>query len=455
MHYNQIMKFNKNKESQENFINRFTENYLYNELLRTHKKPHYSTNKKDFELKVIDSYSRKSNKMLEFHFYNLLSMKNTNTNKYIFDLKDFVNKYLRKIDDKDNLKFSNLIIEDKDNNFLKEKEKSYVNKTYSKVNTLDYLNKNKKCIFITFTNPSEFHYYDKYGQINSKCKNTFEENIIKSVDNMNDILRYFYNQLKKYLGRKGKDTKFDFYKVFEYHKSDYSIHSHTNLYLDKDTIKIAKHIYKQVINKFNLEQTKFIVLRTAKSSSYIMKYLLKYSSDTNNFYTKYKRYLSNYRFFTTSRLNKPMKQIETTYNYLKMKKPKLLNRLKGLKTPLYINLMKYIDYKLTFEYEEKTTHRFNPNEIFNYINKRIGFYKWKIYRLGKSTHDIMNYYHRNKEDIVNHILDNLKKETFKEMKYKKISKVYVTKTNELIYDNNLYKKTNENIEELLSKVGIK
>ena len=156
---------------------------------------------------LIDTnYTIKNDKQLKYTFYNLLSLKD-NTNNYIMDIGKYF-QYLKKVDNK-------LVVSDDACKFLIQKDYQKVLKDYSKMKFLEYLNENKLSLFITFTNPSKFHYYkhNRKGNIvkNQKCKSlTLGETIEKSFININLIKREFYKLVKKYLKRRKIDSDFDF-----------------------------------------------------------------------------------------------------------------------------------------------------------------------------------------------------------------------------------------------------
>lgn len=119
---------------------------------------------------VIDiEYSKKNIKSLKHTIFNLLPLKKQGTNNHILNIENF-SKYLKVKDNK-------IIIEDNNNTFLKEKDNKKVLKYYGKMNYIDYKNIDKIKVFITFTNPTQYHYYktNKKGKliknVNCKCDN--------------------------------------------------------------------------------------------------------------------------------------------------------------------------------------------------------------------------------------------------------------------------------------------
>lgn len=271
---------------------------------------------------VIDiEYSKKNIKSLKHTIFNLLPLKKQGTNNHILNIENF-SKYLKVKDNK-------IIIEDNNNTFLKEKDNKKVLKYYGKMNYIDYKNIDKIKVFITFTNPTQYHYYktNKKGKliknVNCKCDNLGMV-IDNSFINMNLILRAYYKEVKKVLKRKGLDTDFNFVSVLENHKN-LSIHSHNIYYMTKEQIEIFKHCYKLIKKRYKLKQCKFLILKTSKGSSYLMKYLIK--DNESEFYKKYRSFYSKYRFFKCSNISKySQKVLDITYQYLKSNHSDLLKK---------------------------------------------------------------------------------------------------------------------------------
>lgn len=338
----------------------------------------YSNTLAKFKTKIKKNYIDKSNKQLEYTINNLLGYKRDN--KPVFNVDNYI-QYFKLKDINKPITANNIKIEDNEGIFLKDKDRKQVNKLYSVVNAIEYNNKNKLSVFITFTNPSKYHYFS-YGKLNSNCKSkTLEENIENSIINIKKIQRWFYNELKKRLKRKNRDVKFDYYQIIEFHKSDLSAHIHSNLFIDKKDLVIVKHIYKRTIKYFNLEQTKLTTNKDKKgrkrqsSKTYIMKYLLKMFYSKDNFYIEYKKYFNKYRLFTTSRLSKTLKEIDFVYKYLYKTDPKQLQQLKKEKIPLFNSLIEYIDKNIKFEYKTQIKEFDNLQEIYKEIENDLLTFK--------------------------------------------------------------------------------
>ena len=130
------------------------------------------------------------------------------------------------------------------------------------------------------------------------------------------------------------------------------------------------------IDYFDLKQTK-IDKDIEKGSSYLTKYLLKTTKGENLLYNHYKRYFSQFRFFSSSNFkHTTQEKIDLVYKYLYNNKKGLLDRYKRSKKPLYYLIEKLILKKIfTFEEEEKTSFNINYTKIKKEYNKVIKRYK--------------------------------------------------------------------------------
>ncbi len=258
--------------------------------------------------------------------------------------------------------------------YLQQQDRTLAYKQYSKVKYLEHYNKHKKSIFITLTCPSEYHYFTKTKGKNKKVKfDTLGESIEGSFEFQKSINRELYKQFKKYLERKGLNGDFDYIRMLETHNRDFNltIHSHSILYLEDNQIPILKKVFENLVKRHNLKQTKLEILTIAKSSSYVMKYIIKNFNREDNFYNEMKRYYSTHRFFTTSNFkNTTQAEINKVYNHLKNDRPKLFKKFKNLKVPLYVNIEKYIlkyldiNYKITPQKIVKLDH---TKEVIEYV----------------------------------------------------------------------------------------
>lgn len=350
---------------------------LYNKISNLDKKKEYYINDYDkLVLKMKDSYYIKSARNLEYFIKNNLTKINKNTGE-IFDYKykDNCFKYLSYFnrDNNDNLTFEEV----KKGEYLHNQDTIYSYKKISKVRYLDYINEDKEKIFITFTLPNkEFHKYNNKKELTNtyNSEDLFEENIERGLKKINEIHNYFYKTLKfkidryckKYKIKNKEIRRVDFIKIIEPHKS-LDGHSHELFYIDNLFIDIIEEVYNMTIDYYKLKQTKFEKLKNIKGSSYLTKYLLKtLKTDKNkdnkedleiNMYNYYKRYFSQYRFFTSSNYKHTNQiKIDLVYKYLFNHKKELLDRYKRSEKPLYYLLEKLILKKVfTFEEENKTS----------------------------------------------------------------------------------------------------
>jgi hypothetical protein len=384
--------------------------------------------------KLKSSYIHKSSKLLEYFVKNNLKTKNIRTKKvrdYTFSngVFKYANDFYYDVDT-NNIKNSELKFrEHKQGEFLSNKDRLYSNKKIAKTMYLDYVNQDKKKVFITFTLPNKkFHKYDKKGiptsTFNSKDK--LEENIERGLKYLNEIHRYFYHTLKYKVMRYCKSNNItnkeviniDFIKILEPHKS-LDGHLHSLFYINEEFLEIIEEVYNMTKKQFNLIETKFEILEKAKASTYLNKYLLKTTKSGNLFYNQYKRYFSKTRFFTSSNFRHTnQEKIEIVYKFLKEYKPKLFTYFRKSEIPLYFQLEQLI-LKNYFRFEEEIK-----------IRKTICFKA-----IEKEFEEL-----ENKEDIESFkksVLDNIDNYTTT-YKAKTIQKVYFKKW--LIYNRKYYEK---------------
>jgi len=304
-------------------------------------------NIKDLEHVVNVSYKEKNTTMIKFYINNLVTLKDKKTNQHIFKINDFM-KYVKVVNNK-------FIIDDDENEFLTTRGNKDALKFYSKVKYFEYMNSDKEPLFLTFTNPSQFHFY-KYNKTktklikNYKCSyDSLGETIDNSFININKIKRDYYKLVKEYLKRKGMSVNFDYISILEAH-ANRSIHNHQVIFISKDQISIFKQAFDVIIRRHKLKQTRFIIIDRTKSkpTTYLMKYLLKTTQD--NFYKKFRKYFSKYRFFTSSNIGfynqnvldiiqRHLKTNElSTYNkYLKDSKPLLVSIIEHIQDNYIVN----------------------------------------------------------------------------------------------------------------------
>lgn len=341
--------------------------------------------------------------------------------------------------------------EEKENcGFLKSKDRVYNSKIMAKVKYLEEVNKDKVGIFLTLTNPSEYHYYgtNKHSKKlyrNKKCKfNTLGETKDQSYKNLNTIWRYFYQQSKTYLKRGGFNTEIDFVLAFEPHKNQ-SYHIHALIYLDREQIEKVEEVYEMVKKSYNLQETKFIEVDKeeygASPTTYILKYILKTfdSKNEDNFYAEMKRTHSNYRLIRTSEFKHTTQEvIDKVYKHLRKTNYDLLIKMKE-KGSLYYELEQYILKNIIIETDtvEEQRKKYSSSRILGEIFES----------------DFSNYveFFGLEEKIYSDLIkDQLKKDSLLDKLeavevYKKevIVKIYYKDTKELIYENENYKEPEE------------
>ena len=179
------------------------------------------------------------------------------------------------------------------------------NLIYLKCKELERITKEEDLepIFVTLTNPSEYHPFitskdkTKFIRLNEKFNFlNIEDSVDESYNNVNKIFREFYKNVKK---RENKSMKF--IKMIEPHRS-LICHLHRILYIKKGTYLNVEEKFNRIKEKFELEQCKLERLTDSKGSSYIIKYLLK-NNKTEDI-KKFDGYKKNHniRIFTMSNL---------------------------------------------------------------------------------------------------------------------------------------------------------
>ncbi|MDD3451762.1 hypothetical protein [Sulfurimonas sp.] len=371
-----------------------------------------NANKFDYNLSSLkkeleNNYNKVSNNNKKFFTYNLLDKYNKNTGEIIEnsiikidDIENFkyVDDFYLKLDEpiKDfkEIELKNLKYEEKNKGqFLNNQDKLYSYRKLAKVKYLEYIYKDKEKVFITFTLPSEYHKYKKIGNNLVENENYKGGNFIDNIENglkrLNEIHDYFYNLLKKYVARliKTKNPINDlenkkeigFIKILEPHKNLQG-HLHSLFYIDKEFLEILDHVYELTIKKFELIQTKKEILKNAKSSTYLNKYLIKTTRDENRFYNEYKRYFSNIRLFTSSNYKYTnQERINLMYRYLGKHRPHLINAYKKSNKPLYYYL-ELLEKKGFFEFLEgsKETISVDRKKLKEIYYKEVAQEKEKI-----------------------------------------------------------------------------
>ena len=369
----------------DTLLNNLTE-YVYN--LGLEDKTFYENNIKSLKSKMRFGYYKKSSNRLKYYLDNFLLQYNKNSKQTInnaFNKKGIFSNYkdFKYINESNTNKIEDFKLTFKEKNkgeYLHSQDTLYSYKKISKVMYLEYHNKDKEKVFITFTLPSSYHKYKTVNDtlvLNQNYKTDyFEKTVIDSLTLLNEMHRYFYHtlkfKLKRELNKQNRKDKIniDFIKILEPH-SNLTGHLHSLFYIDSKYLYIINEVYNMTINKYNLEQTKYEVLTDSKSSSYLNKYILKTTKGEQVFYNHYKRHFNNIRFFSSSNFKySNQKNIEMVYKYLN--KHKLLQRLKNSDIPIYVLIEKMIKNK-TFEFTttDKKQLTINYNKILTDFNKEI------------------------------------------------------------------------------------
>ncbi|MCT7471038.1 replication endonuclease [Aliarcobacter cryaerophilus] len=195
-------------------------------------------------------------------------------------------------------------------------------------------------IFITLTNPSNFHPFvsiknkKNLYRMNPKYKFTdLELRVTESYKNINGIYRELYKNIKT----EYKHIKF--VKIIEPHKS-LICHLHCLIYVKKENIENIETKYQNILKKHNLKQCKFEILKKIKGCSYITKYILK------NFDDKEMRMLDGWkkihkiRMFTMSNLELKTKIFKKLYFNNKPLNEKIVKEIKS-GISIYNNLYEF------------------------------------------------------------------------------------------------------------------
>ena len=339
-------------------------------------------NRKELKEEIKRSYYKKSNSRLRY-FLSLENSYNNRTGELYFNhLESNIHKYK---DDISIEKNEIIVNEKKAGKFLDNYYKNHNLKKINKIKYLEFHNKDKEKLFITFTLPSKYHYYSDFKKKikNKKCKfKSFEESVKVGLDLIVQINRDFYKYIKDYLKKSNDDVKFDFIRIIEYHKSLTS-HSHSVLYVSKSQAKTIEKVFETIIKKHNLKQVKLEYLKNAKSSSYIYKYLVKNFDDKkDNFFNQYRLYFNKIKVFTSSNFkNTTQKEIDILYQYLAKNKPDLLEQLqktldkdtqgkfqKDNYKPIYVSLEEIINKDCTIQYETNENTVLDSQSVENELN---------------------------------------------------------------------------------------
>lgn len=488
---------NFSQKTKENIINFFKKENNTDKGLKS---------RKSLIEKMEKDYTNKSLKQLKFFINNIAFKYNTfldkpliNWGKSISFYNQLKKNYTVKIDNENNI-YQELEEEKIKGEFLSDLDKKYAIKKISKIYCLEeYLkedNVEMAKLFITFTNPTQYHYYtlkDKKEidinaidgeQFGSKrfIKNpkyneelgSFENSINEGMKKQKEINRYFHIDLERRIRRAGYDINLYHFTIYEPHKS-LQPHSHKMLIIPKEIEELAYKSFKLTKKHFNLKQVKIEEIKH-KASTYITKYLIKTlnldnnidlnisdselinSNDfceeearleliaqrknksflSDNFFNIYRRYFgAKNRIFTSSNFKyTTQKKIDIMYKYLKENYPSFLENLKKTGISLYYQLEQLEQQGIfTFEKGNKIAYSFNTELLKEEYNKYFKEEKKNLYKLIKQELKII----KKKNDNDKYTYKNKKK------KYIDLTKEEQKKYRELILKDRLNKYHNFNI----------
>lgn len=247
------------------------------------------------------------------------------------------------------------------------------NLIYLKCKELERITKEEDLepIFITLTNPSEFHPFitskdkKKFVRLNSKFNFlNIEDSIDESYININKIFREFYKNVKK---RENKNMKF--IKMIEPHRS-LICHLHRILYIKKGTYLNVQEKFNRIKEKFELEQCKMERLTDSRGSSYIIKYLLK-NNKTEDI-RKFDGYKKNHniRIFTMTNLPLSTSIFKKLYYSNKELNLKIIEDIKN-GVSKYQNLYHFYTKNTEIKEIKQDVKEKNLFKFFNKENKKM------------------------------------------------------------------------------------
>ena len=311
----------------------------------------------DMKTVMKKSFIHKSFIQKQYFLNNISQMYNTMTKKPIvdfYDNKSAVIDFQRDLtyslskNNEISCKMSSELISGQ---FIKNQNRTKNYQRLSKVKYLEHHNKDKKQYFITWTLKSEFHKFKQKEHLNKSYRkyesdqlvlnpnyefDNFEEGIIKGLETLNELHRYFYKNFKRKIQYKIKKSKkhlslrvaklsklktelkelkkdrktnkdliiknqkkrrkliysinqsrdiikngkeyynFDFIKMIEPHKS-LTPHQHALLWVTPRLEKELKRAINATIKEFGLNKKyqDLEIVNCAKASTYLTKYLMK------------------------------------------------------------------------------------------------------------------------------------------------------------------------------------
>lgn len=289
------------------------------------------TNMKSFKKMLKANYEHKSLNLLTYEVMNLKTLVNKRTGQ---KMAYFEHDYFTLTQ---NNKYR--IAEEKKGVKLDEYYNHIAKQNIAKVKYLDSVNSDKKSLFLTFTLPSEYHFFKSHKKVvkNPHCKfNSINDSVEHGAIELNKIYRYFYNAVKKSLKRANIIQEMPYVRVFEPHnENNITLHLHACLwFLNQEQKEIIEHCYNLTIKKFDLKQAKLEEVNTS-ATTYVTKYILK--NNSNSFYNQYKAYFGQrFRFFTASKYNHlTQKELSKLYVFYNINFPDKISELREKGDSIY------------------------------------------------------------------------------------------------------------------------
>lgn len=462
------------------------------------KKEHYYIRSMQGLDSVLKSnYSYKNDKKLSYFVNNLLYMKHKGTDQYIFK-QQYYNQFMKISNEAERT----VTIQDVDNKYLKGLDSQWASEQYASVKYIQHYAEleERTMFFLTLTPTSKYRFYKfinpenhKMGtKKNKNCEfNTLGQTLEQSFDFLNEIVKDFYNQVKRDLGRefnkvhkntvweneeekqKIKDNfiQFPYVNITEQFKADRTNHKHLGVFLRPEQVKIFKEVFYRICKEvYKLEQIDWEEVSEAEAKkkgikganpvNYIMKYITKSMKTNNKFQDKdkkedldnseaeYRRYFYTKRFITKSRYKHITKdQLNRVYSHLKNNDPFTFGLMLKSTQPLYVSLENYIIMNCDIATKEVIYNRPNKDLMTKYTKEAFeesfnNHFAW-ILRGSYSAEDTEEIRKSIKKDIVKtvfHRLKNLEYE-IKEVKITKIASIWDRRLNKMIYMEDTTEKT--------------
>jgi hypothetical protein len=298
---------------------------------------------------------------------------------------------------------------------------------------------------ITLTNPSNFHpfVFDKKKQIFTRLNNNFnfknlETRIDESYENINEIWREFYKNVKK---RENKNMKF--IKIVEPHSS-LICHIHRILYIKKGTYLKVKEQLNRIKEKHKLKECDIDKLKNRKGSSYIIKYLLKnYKDEDIKKFDGFKK-LHKIRIFTMSNLSLSTSIFKKLYYTNKELNLKIMEEIKNGSSK-YNNLYHFYTLNTTVKIVNECEKIL---KTYNYEDKKRFLVYKRITKKTRLEEKTKVKFDKNIEVKK----DELKKFNHNKILFKIEKRIKDTIKNDYIYSINLFKKVRETNEVETTKI---